>query len=71
MNRLSNSDRSRVIACLVEGTSIRATVRITGVAKKTVARLGVELGRACEKFAAKVLDQPQARAYRISTSDYI
>lgn len=55
MNRLSNSDRSRVIACLVEGTSIRATVRITGVAKKTVARLGVELGRACERFADKVM----------------
>lgn len=35
MNRLSNTDRSRVIACLVEGTSQRATVRITGIAKKT------------------------------------
>ena len=55
MNRLSNSDRSRVIACLVEGNSIRATVRITGVAKKTVARLGVELGEACERFADRVM----------------
>lgn len=55
MNRLNNSDRSRVIACLCEGNSIRATVRITGIAKKTVARLGVELGRACEDFANKVM----------------
>jgi len=55
MNRLSNDDRARVLACLVEGTSIRATVRITGIAKKTVARLGVELGRACEEFASKVM----------------
>lgn len=55
MNRLSNDDRARVLACLVEGTSIRATVRITGVAKKTVARLGVELGEACEKFANRVM----------------
>lgn len=55
MNRLSNADRTRVIACLVEGTSIRATVRITGVAKKTVARLGVELGQACENFADKIM----------------
>lgn len=46
MNRLSTADRSRVIACLVEGNSIRATVRITGIAKKTVTRLGVELGEA-------------------------
>jgi IS1 family transposase len=51
MNRLSNEDRCRVLACLCEGNSIRATVRITGVAKKTVARLGVELGEACERFA--------------------
>ena len=49
MNRLSRIDRERVVACLVEGNSIRATVRITGVSKKTVARLGVELGEACEK----------------------
>lgn len=55
MNRLSNSDRSRVIACLVEGTSIRATVRITGVSKKTVARLGVDLGEACERFADRTM----------------
>lgn len=54
MNRLTNEDRCRVLACLVEGNSIRATVRITGIAKKTVQRLGVELGEACEKFADKV-----------------
>lgn len=54
MNRLSNTDRTRVIACLVEGNSIRSTVRITGIAKKTVSRLGAELGQACEKFASKV-----------------
>lgn len=55
MNRLSSNDRCRVLACLVEGNSIRATVRITGVAKKTVARLGVELGEACERFADRVM----------------
>lgn len=55
MNRLSTTDRCRVLACLVEGNSIRATVRITGIAKKTVARLGVELGEACERFADRVM----------------
>lgn len=29
MNRLSSADRTRVIACLCEGNSIRATERIT------------------------------------------
>ncbi len=55
MNRLSNEDRSRVLACLVEGNSIRATVRITGIAKRTVSRLVVELGEACERFADQAM----------------
>lgn len=55
MNRLSSADRTRVVACLVEGNSQRATVRITGVAKGTVARLAVELGEACERFADRVM----------------
>lgn len=55
MNRLSNADRSRVIACLCEGNSIRATERITGITKKAITRLSVELGEACEKFADKIM----------------
>jgi len=55
MNRLTNDERARVVACLVEGTSQRAIVRITGIAKKTVARLAVELGEACERFSDSVM----------------
>jgi IS1 family transposase len=55
MNRLSIDDRSRVVSCLVEGNSIRATVRITGVAKKTVSRLANELGYACERFSDNIM----------------
>lgn len=51
MNRLSREDRERAVACLVEGNSQRATCRITGLAKKTVGRLAVELGEACADFA--------------------
>jgi IS1 family transposase len=47
MNRLSIADRARIVACLVEGNSIRATVRMTGFAKNTVTKLLVELGAAC------------------------
>jgi IS1 family transposase len=50
MNRLSREDRVRVVSALVEGNSIRATVRMTGVAKNTVTKLLVELGNACEFF---------------------
>ena len=47
MNKLSSEQRQRVMAALVEGNSIRATVRMTGVAKNTVVELLVDLGRAC------------------------
>lgn len=55
MNQLSTADRVRIVACLVEGNSQRATVRMTGAAKKTVARLAVELGEACERLANKAM----------------
>src|SRR2546428_8889862 len=50
MNRLDNARRSRVIRCLVAGTSVRATVRMTGVAKKTVLRLLCEIGEVCREY---------------------
>ena len=55
MNRLSTKDRSSAIACLVEGNSQHATCRMTGLAKKTVSRLAVELGEACERFADNIM----------------
>lgn len=48
MNQLTSQERSAIVACLVEGTSLRATCRITGAAKKTVSRLAAELGAACQ-----------------------
>lgn len=55
MNKLSNADRVRVISCLVEGNSIRATVRMTGIAKNTVAKLLVDIGRACSEYQDKAM----------------
>ena len=50
MNKLSTADRVRVLATLVEGNSIRATVRMTGVAKNTVVKLLADVGRACAEY---------------------
>lgn len=62
MNRLTAEARSRVVACLVEGNSIRATVRITGVCKRTVSRLLVDLGETCERFSDRVMTGLSCRA---------
>jgi IS1 family transposase len=62
MNRLTVKQRTSAIACLVEGNSQRATCRMTGLAKKTVSRLAVELGEACERFADNAMrDLPCTR----------
>lgn len=50
MNKLSNERRTQAVRCLVEGNSIRATVRMTGAAKNTIANLLADLGEACEKY---------------------
>jgi IS1 family transposase len=50
MNALTQDERVRVVAALVEGNSIRSTSRMTGVARNTVTKLLVDLGTACMKF---------------------
>ena len=50
MNRLTTDRRKAVVAALVEGNSIRATVRMTGVAKNTVTKLLVDLGTVCSIY---------------------
>lgn len=52
MNRLDTARRAAIVATLVEGNSIRATVRMTGAAKNTVVKLRVDLGAACDRLAA-------------------
>lgn len=44
-----------MIGCLVEGNSIRTTVRMTGVAKNTVTKLLVDLGKACSEYQDQVM----------------
>lgn len=50
MNRLDAAHRTQVLSCLLEGCSIRATVRMTGVSKKAVSRLLVEAGNVCAEY---------------------
>jgi len=55
MNRLSNEQRIRVLAALVDGASVRATCRMTGAAKGTVLKLLAEVGTACAEYQRRVM----------------
>jgi len=53
MNKLTVEEKVRVVACLVEGNSLRSTVRMTGIHRTTIQKLLVELGAACSEFQDK------------------
>jgi IS1 family transposase len=55
MNKLSTEDRIRVVSALVEGNSIRAVSRMTGIARNTVDKLLCDLGRVCSIYQDRVL----------------
>lgn len=64
MNKLTTAKRAQVVAALVEGNSIRATARMTGVAKNTVVKLLADLGDACAKYQDEHLRKPAVHADR-------
>lgn len=55
MNILTTEKRVAVVSALVEGCSIRSTVRMTGVAKDTVLKLLKMVGQACLEYQDSVL----------------
>ena len=55
MNKLNRTKQVQVIAALVEGNSLNATVRMTGVAKNTILKLLADLGTACAEYQDKAL----------------
>src|SRR5947208_9822068 len=50
MNKLPLSKRVAVVSALVEGNSLRATCRMTGVAMNTVLKLLADLGEVCAAY---------------------
>lgn len=64
-NVLSSERRAAVVTALVEGCSIRSTVRMTGVAKNTVSKLLVELGAVCARYQDEALRELPCRRLQV------
>ena len=50
MNRLATEKRAQILGMLVEGMSMRAVTRLTGVSINTVSKLLVDAGEACAAY---------------------
>src|SRR5260221_10132928 len=55
MNRLTLTARARILHCLVEGNSMRATSRMCDVSINTVTKLLVDVGSACLAYHDKTM----------------
>jgi len=54
MNKLKTDTRSRILHCLCEGNSLRATARLTDSAINTVVKLLIDAGTSCSNYQDKV-----------------
>lgn len=61
MRQITQQQKTHVVRCLIEGNSIRSTVRITGVSKNTVVKLLTELGCACAAYHNKAVRNLKVR----------
>jgi IS1 family transposase len=61
MKQLTTEQRAQVVRCLVEGNSIRSTVRITGIAKNTIVKLLADLGCACASYHNHIVKNLKVR----------
>src|SRR5438034_10727142 len=65
MNKLDNNARSQVIRCLVEGNSLRSTVRMTGVSMPTVLKLLMDIGEVCREYQDRTFKNLSCRRLQL------
>ena len=65
MNKLSQEKRILILKCLLDGMSLRATTRVTGVPGDTITRLLVDAGRVSSIFQDHVLRELHCRHIQV------
>ena len=65
MNRLTKTDRAKIIHLLCEGMSIRAVTRLTGVSKTTVSKLVVDAGAAAAWYQDRVFQSLNCKRLQV------
>lgn len=62
---MSKEKKALVLSCLIEGNSIRSTVRITGVHKTTILKLLEAMAQKCEKLSNRILSNIRTRYLQV------
>ena len=65
MNRLDREKRATILHLLVEGTSLRATARLTKTSINTVTRLLVEAGDACAAYHDQAVHHVKSKRVQV------
>jgi IS1 family transposase len=65
MNKLTTAKRVAVVSALVEGCSVRATTRLTGVSKGAILRLLAAVGTACANYQDATIRNVAAKRVQI------
>jgi IS30 family transposase len=65
MNKLSSTERAKIIHLLCEGMSIRAITRLAGVSKTTVSKLVVDAGHAAAWYQDHVFQNLSCKKLQI------
>src|SRR4051812_1902393 len=65
MNKLSRPKRVEIIRLLVEGMSLRAITRVTGISINTVTKLHVAAGVACDEYQDRAFRNLTCRCIQI------
>jgi IS1 family transposase len=65
LNQLSMAERVGIVRCLVDGCSMRATSRVTGVARNTIDKLLIELGAACADYQDRVFQNLSCKRVQV------
>lgn len=71
MNKLSSERRAQILGMMVEGNSIRAIVRMTGVSKNTVAKLLEDAGEAFSRSATRLTFVPIDHIFFLHSDNHI
>src|ERR1017187_8708902 len=64
-NVISMDKKTAVLSALVEGCSVRSTVRLTGVSKGAILRLLVSVGTACTEFHDRAVRNVKAKRVQV------